>query len=82
MHENANVTFNTNESLIYMDSILSLQPRATGGGGGKGPDEQVSDLATIIEDELPALLDPEIAGPTTFIIQPNGLLPSLAICLE
>ena len=82
MHENANVTFNTNESLSLMESILSLQPRASGGGGGKGPDEQVSDLATVFEEAVPELLDVEVAGPTTFIIQPNGLLPSLAICLE
>ncbi len=82
MHDNANVTFNKNESLILMDSILGLQPRASGGGAGKGPDEQVMDLAENFENEAPELLNTEDAGPTTFIIQPNGLLPSLAICLE
>jgi dynein heavy chain len=83
MHDNANVTFNTNESLILMESILTLQPRASGGGGGKGPDEQVIDLAEVFESEAPDILDTETeAGETTFIIQPNGLLPSLAICLE
>jgi len=82
MHENANVTFNTNESLNLMDAILSLQPRAAGGGGGKTPDEVVTDLANVFEQEAPALLLTDDAGPTTFIVQPNGLLNSLAICLE
>ncbi|KAJ1441552.1 dynein heavy chain, N-terminal region 2-domain-containing protein, partial [Ochromonadaceae sp. CCMP2298] len=63
MHENANVTFNTNESLGLMAAILSLQPRSSSGGGGKTSDDVVE------------------AGATTFILQPNGLLTSLAICL-
>eukprot|EP00604_Paraphysomonas_vestita_P002119 CAMPEP_0174818756 /NCGR_PEP_ID=MMETSP1107-20130205/1609_1 /TAXON_ID=36770 /ORGANISM="Paraphysomonas vestita, Strain GFlagA" /LENGTH=489 /DNA_ID=CAMNT_0016031079 /DNA_START=989 /DNA_END=2458 /DNA_ORIENTATION=+ len=81
MHENANVTFNTNESLLLMSTILSLQPRSTGGGVGKSSDDLVLELAEQYEVECPQLLDEGKAGPTTFIIQPNGLLPSLAICL-
>ena len=34
MHENANVTFNLNESLSLMDAMLNLQPKSSGGGGG------------------------------------------------
>ena len=82
MHDNANVTFNTNESLALMANLLSLQPRASGGGAGKSPDEIVSELATGFEEECPELLNHDDAGETTFVIQDNGLLPSLAICLE
>jgi dynein heavy chain len=81
MHENANVTFNTNESLALMAAILSLQPRSSGGGSGKTSDDVVQELAQKFEAEAPALLLEEDAGPTTFVIQPNGLLTSLAICL-
>jgi dynein heavy chain len=81
MHENANVTFNTNESLLLMAAILSLQPRSSGGGSGKTSDDVVQELATNFENESPALLLEDDAGPTTFVIQPNGLLTSLAICL-
>ena len=81
MHENANVTFNTNESLALMASILSLQPRSSGGGGGKSSDEIVIELATNFENQCPTILDMDDAGPTTFVIQDNGLLTSLAICL-
>eukprot|EP01036_Dinobryon_divergens_P007822 gene7822-10441_t len=38
-------------------------------------------LADALEAQCPEKLNEESAGPTTFVIQPNGLLPSLAICL-
>lgn len=81
MHENANVTFNTNESLLLMETLLSLQPRESGGGGGMTSDDVVMDLAVKFETEAPDLLNEDDAGATTFVIQPNGLLTSLAICL-
>jgi len=37
MHENANVTFNTNESMQLMSTLLSLQPRSAGGGAASLP---------------------------------------------
>ncbi|CAM9277540.1 unnamed protein product [Ascophyllum nodosum] len=82
MHENANVTFNTNESLNLMQTILSLQPRESSGGGGKSNDDIVTELAEELESQVPALLLDEDAGPTTFVVQENGLLLSLAIVLK
>lgn len=81
MHDNANVTFQTVESQGLMATVLSLQPRTTGGGGEKSSDETVLDIAKEIADQVPALLDVEAAGPTTFVVQENGLLGSLAIVL-
>jgi len=81
MHENANVTFNTNESLSLMSTLLSLQPRSSGGGSGKSSDEIVLDIAAGLEKQCPEVMDMDDAGPTTFIVQANGILPSLAICL-
>lgn len=81
MHENANVTFNTNESLALMSALVSLQPRSGGGGGGKTSDDVVVELALSFEAQCPELLTDDEAGPTTFVIQSNGLLSSLAICL-
>jgi dynein heavy chain len=81
MHENANVTFNTNESLALMTALLGLQPRSSGGGSGKTSDDVVIDLANTFESQCPAALLEEEAGATTFVIQSNGLLNSLAICL-
>jgi len=81
MHENANVTYNRAESLALIGTVLSLQPRSGGGGGGMTSDEIVEQLASSIEAEVPDILDEEEAGPTTFVVQPNGLLTSLAIVL-
>ncbi|KAJ8540617.1 hypothetical protein ON010_g12610 [Phytophthora cinnamomi] len=41
MHENANVTYERNESANMMQLILSLEPRDGGGGGGKSNDQRV-----------------------------------------
>ena len=81
MHENANVTFNSNESLALMETMLSLQPRDSKGSSGKSSDEVVVELATGFESGLPDILDMDDAGATTFVIQDNGLMTSLAICL-
>ncbi len=77
MHENANITFNRAESSTLMSSILALQPREGGGGGGKSSDEIVIDVIDDAEERMPALLDEDDKGPTTFVIQDNGLLTSL-----
>jgi len=81
MHENANTTFNTTQSLTMMEKILALQPRSGGGGGGKSPDQIVNELAELFQAQVPQLLDSDDAGPTTFVVQSNGLLNSLAIVL-
>ncbi|CAM9165880.1 unnamed protein product [Chrysoparadoxa australica] len=81
MHQNANVTFNTTESLTLMSTLLSLQPRESSTGGGMSSDDTVTELADNLAEQIPALLLMEDAGPTTFIMQSNGLLTSLAIVL-
>ncbi len=46
MHENANITYQTQESNKIMETILSIQPRvSSGGSGGKSPDEIVMQMA-------------------------------------
>jgi len=64
-----------------MSKILSLQPRAAGGGDGKSPDEIVLELVENFQSQVPSKLEMDDAGPTTFVVQPNGLFNSLAIVL-
>jgi dynein heavy chain len=52
------------------------------GSGGLTSDDIVTELANVYEVKMPEILSDDDAGPTTFIIQPNGLLTSLAICLS
>ena len=82
MHENANITFNRAESAALMQTILMLQPREASGGAGKSSDEIILDIIDDIEGKLPEILDMENAGPTTFVLQDNGLLSSLDTVLQ
>ena len=83
MHSNANVTFNTNESLGLMSALLSLQPKSSGGGSdGKSSDDIVTELAEAIQLTCPTMLSEDEQGESTFALQPNGLRSSLAICLS
>ena len=68
MHENANISFQAQETYNILKTCLSIQPR-TGGGksGAKSPDEIASELAADILDKLPPALDMEEAGSSTFV---------------
>lgn len=49
LHENADITCDQNESLDLFATVLSLQPRTTGkGGGGLSRDELVEKVCTDI----------------------------------
>lgn len=41
MHGNANITYESQESNNMIETILSIQPRVSGGGGGLTPDQIV-----------------------------------------
>ena len=56
LNENANITYQSQESTKIVDCILSIQPRVSTSGGGKTPDEVVMELATALKKELPGLL--------------------------
>ncbi|KAJ1563200.1 Dynein heavy chain 6, axonemal [Cladochytrium tenue] len=56
MHENANISFQIQESRRVVRSILDVQPRlvsSNAGGGGQTPDEIVAALARSMLDGLP-----------------------------
>lgn len=39
LHPNANIEFERTTVQLLSDTVLALQPRVSGGGGGKTPDE-------------------------------------------
>lgn len=56
LHSNANITFQQQESMRVIDTILSIQPREGGSGDGMTPDEIVLGKAKELLEQVPALL--------------------------
>ena len=57
LHENADITFQAQESDKVVNTILSIQPRLSSGTGGKTPDEIVMEIAIDLKKQLPTKLD-------------------------
>ena len=53
MHENANITFQTQESNKIIHTILAISPADAGGEEGVSPDEVVKSLIKMVQKELP-----------------------------
>jgi len=83
LHENAVITVEYNETKLVLGTALQLQPRDTGaaGGGGKTPDETVTDVTVSIQERLPEVLTEDEAGPLAFVMR-GEYLDSLSTALK
>jgi dynein heavy chain len=82
MHENANITFQNQESASILEIALSIQPREKGSTGtGKSSDQLADEMAAAILESLPSTLLKNEAGSTTFVPEANGLLDAMATFL-
>ena len=81
LHENANITFQNQQSQLIIDTILSIQPRIGGGAGGKTPDEIVLERAKLLKKGLPAILEKALGKKDMFKQDKQGLIPSLSTVL-
>ncbi len=79
MHENANLTFQDNETKKILTSILEMQPRSAG-GVGKTPDMVVTEVAKAIEEKLPGDFMRRGAHPDSFLMR-GPVMDSLATVL-
>ncbi|KAI5075577.1 hypothetical protein GOP47_0009653 [Adiantum capillus-veneris] len=80
MHENANLTFQLNESSKILGTVASIQPRETSGGGVKSSDQIVAEVADEIMRGLPELLK-DVEGKSTSVLGPDGQISPLAVVL-
>lgn len=82
MHDNANISFMQQESDKLINTVLSIQPRESGGGGGKSSEEIVMEIAMDQAGRVPLPLTEETGHATTFTIsEETGLMNSLGTCL-
>jgi dynein heavy chain len=83
LHTNANISFQAKESNAVMATLIEMQPRGgSGGGGGKTPDQVVSEVADDLLQRCPEIVDPEKAHPSSFAITANGTMISLGTVLS
>ncbi|KAJ3086024.1 Dynein heavy chain 6, axonemal, partial [Physocladia obscura] len=76
MHENANVSYQMQESRRVIRTVLEVQPRLAGSGSGKTSEEIVTDVATAILDNLPELLYMDLFA-IEAAIEPNSATVNL-----
>ena len=81
MHENANISYQSQESEKIVATILAVQPRISTVSGGKSNDDIVLELAKGITDKLPEKLDVTTGHPDLFVTAEYGLIPSLSTVL-
>lgn len=81
LHGNANITYQTAESLRMIATVLSVQPRLAGTGGGLTPDEIILGKAAEFREALPPLLDQSEGAKELFATNAQGLIPSLSTVL-
>eukprot|EP00438_Fugacium_kawagutii_P003849 Skav230670 [mRNA] locus=scaffold2185:191207:197197:+ [translate_table: standard] len=78
MHDNANISFMSQEAEKVLSVVLSIQPREAGGSGGKSSEEMVLELSADQELEHPA--PPHKMGQLP--VEETGLMTSLGTCLS
>jgi len=56
-HPNADIASQITEARTLFETLLSLQPKVSGGGGGESREDKVMDLATNVLSQLPEQID-------------------------
>jgi len=64
-----------------VETILSIQPRLSGAGGGLTPDQIVLAKAKDLSERLPAVLDKDEGLKELFQANSQGIIPSLSTVL-
>ncbi|OAJ44270.1 hypothetical protein BDEG_27524 [Batrachochytrium dendrobatidis JEL423] len=60
MHENANISYQVQETRRLIKSVLDVQPCLMNAGSGKSTEDMVTEIATTILDEWPQVLHIEV----------------------
>jgi dynein heavy chain len=80
LHRNADITYNKNSSRRQLETVLSVQPRLSG-GGGMSLDQQVCEIAEDFERRLPPIIDKADAHEDSYRITESGAMTSLGTIL-
>eukprot|EP01063_Lacrimia_lanifica_P030850 TRINITY_DN4987_c0_g2_i1.p1 TRINITY_DN4987_c0_g2~~TRINITY_DN4987_c0_g2_i1.p1 ORF type:complete len:2545 (+),score=1014.20 TRINITY_DN4987_c0_g2_i1:819-7637(+) len=81
LHSNADITREINESNRMIFTLVDVQPKAGGGGGGRSADELAMDLAQDFQERLPPTIDRNAACDESYRITDTGDMISLGTFL-
>lgn len=79
LHTNANIAFETKTVNYFVETVLLMQPRSTGGKVVKTPEDIATDMAIDLGKQLPKNMDFEKAHEVTFETTPEGVENSLGV---
>lgn len=81
MHDNANIAFENKETSTLIQTIVDVQPRAIGGGGGDTPDQIVWRVCDQTRAKIAKGIDKSLINPDLMIPDDMGQLNSLTTVL-
>jgi len=82
LHPNALITAQYNQAKAFLDTVVSVQPRISSGGGGKSNEEIVADMAEDFLKRIPDAAKPKEAHPDTYRRIPGGGVVSVGVFHE
>ncbi|CAG9781942.1 unnamed protein product [Diatraea saccharalis] len=81
MHENANIAFENKETNTLIQTIVDVQPRSGGGGGGDTPDQIVWRICDQTRVVVSKKIDKSQVNPDLMVLDDMGQLNSLTTVL-
>eukprot|EP00439_Symbiodinium_sp_Y106_P064710 s2832_g10.t1 len=79
LHPNALITAQFNQAKKFLDTVVSVQPRISSGGGGKKPEEIVADMAQEFLQRIPDAVKSKMAHAETYKKTPQGGIVSVGV---
>jgi dynein heavy chain len=79
LHPNALITAQFDQARRFIDTVTSVQPRLTGGGTGKKPEEIVASIAEGFLEKLPEAMKAKQAHPDTYMKTKAGGIVSIGV---
>jgi len=79
LHPNALITAQFNQAKAFLDTVISVQPRISSSGGGKKPEDIVTEMAVDFLKSIPDTLKKKAAHPNTYKKTKDGGIVSIGV---
>eukprot|EP00930_Biecheleria_cincta_P008309 TRINITY_DN10972_c0_g3_i1.p1 TRINITY_DN10972_c0_g3~~TRINITY_DN10972_c0_g3_i1.p1 ORF type:complete len:4176 (-),score=874.55 TRINITY_DN10972_c0_g3_i1:69-11708(-) len=79
LHPNALITAQFNQAKLFLDTVVSVQPRIASSGGGKSSEEIASDMAQEFHSRIPDPPKSKLAHANTYKLTAQGGIVSTGV---